>query len=207
MSVKGVASVTPTAKRPERRLSLWQAYVAELNGHRQMTVGERRKGAVIVLAVLLVGGTILGIVVISFGNSQAYKEGHNTAYQGAVELSKISRIEKEEDAETVAKQHNLEVIVLRALAIAKPGETTPEEFQFLVNTVAMQSGLVAASLMPTHQECSTLPNGNELLGIVYNPRGPRSIVVGFKKDILTGRWVVVIGTNRGETYIAGSLSH
>lgn len=92
MSVKGVTSVTPTAKKPEQPLSLWQAYVAELNGHRQMTVGERRKAAVIALAVLLVGGTIIGLVVMSFGNSQAYKEGYNTAYQGAVELSKISRI-------------------------------------------------------------------------------------------------------------------
>jgi hypothetical protein len=92
MSVKGVTSVTPTAKKPEQPLSLWQAYVAELHGQRQMTVGERRKAAVIALAGLLVGGTILGIVVMSFGNSQAYKEGYNTAYQGAVVLSKISRI-------------------------------------------------------------------------------------------------------------------
>ena len=105
----------------------------------------------------------------------------------------------------MAKQQNLEYVVLRAVAIAKPGDHSWREFQFLVNTIAEQSGLATASLIPTYQDCKTLPDGNQALGVVYNPRGPSSIVVGFKKDILTGRWVVVMGKNRGNTYIPGFL--
>ena len=81
---KAAAQGETNATSFPRRLSLWQAYIAALNGQRQMTVGERRKCAVIIIGgcVLTLFGVVFAVLLSGTSRKPSGSGGSFTSHTG-----------------------------------------------------------------------------------------------------------------------------
>jgi hypothetical protein len=169
----------------------------------QDTAGEKKKTRWSALCWLAVVVLLLGFVT-----SRAYVVGHSdsatrtsasgTGYSKSEDFGLIEQ-EKRREEKRKERRDEVFVIVSSALAVAQPGQTTPAEFQVLVNNGAriLNSGLNEAELLPAATKVVN-SNGMESLAVRYNPPGPHCVVIGFVKSRFTGDWVVVMGSVRSE---------